>query len=501
MGYKHNPESHLNVQHDLYDETIFSKLILQGGLLKDAEDEIEHELITGPALVQDLFHALYKYSVDLKEPKKVDPEYLLNRTILLLIAGSPQWKLIKTQTKGDQLNAASVTATTIKQLILNNQDLLGELRTHLKQLRNLQQNVEILKQNVQTNINQLKTPGSIPQKQKNAITKQLKTYYSKLKNQSQVKKQYNGNIQNLAKTFTMGNILKQAQDLLEFQEHLFGWGDEEGYLRPKDPKESLQIQKILIKKPNIMKIAQLAGKFHSLLCLKQRQKVYYMQEEITDIHQSNEINRMIPNEFINLAIPELMPIFYQRLTNQSLLTYELSGMDSKGEGPIVICIDISGSMGGDRDTWAKAVAIALIQLAKKDSRDAIVIPFDSSVHKSFDFPSDNFQLKTLVQMAGYFTGGGTNFDPPITEAMDYIQKKDRFKDADIIFISDGDGQLSIELKEEFKTFKDASNCSMYSIIIGEEFDFIHHSLKELSNLFLPVKELTEEVAGDLFEAI
>jgi hypothetical protein len=55
---------------------------------------------------------------------------------------------------------------------------------------------------------------------------------------------------------------------------------------------------------------------------------------------------------------------------------KLKGVENLGKGPIIVCQDKSGSMDGQRDEWATAVAIAMSELATKQNRAFGVIHFE-----------------------------------------------------------------------------------------------------------------------------
>ena len=51
------------------------------------------------------------------------------------------------------------------------------------------------------------------------------------------------------------------------------------------------------------------------------------------------------------------------------MQYELKGTEKQGKGPIVVCVDNSGSMSGDRETWSIVVALALLEIATMPKRE------------------------------------------------------------------------------------------------------------------------------------
>lgn len=116
-------------------------------------------------------------------------------------------------------------------------------------------------------------------------------------------------------------------------------------------------------------------------------------DDIVGVHQSDHLERIIPNETIYLAEPALEILFYKHFADKRLLTYRMQGMQrtlrkvksfkpaSKQveieKGPFLICVDASGSMNGFPELCAKAMAYALMQIAVREDRDCSVMIFST----------------------------------------------------------------------------------------------------------------------------
>lgn len=100
-----------------------------------------------------------------------------------------------------------------------------------------------------------------------------------------------------------------------------------------------------------------------------------VSEEISDgaICRSDELSRMLPSEAMLATsdVPALKLLFTARRAERALVTYEYAGwlelearpksrMASRPAGkggPLLVCLDTSGSMGGQREAVSKAVAL------------------------------------------------------------------------------------------------------------------------------------------------
>ncbi|MEM9987583.1 MAG: hypothetical protein AAF804_21030, partial [Bacteroidota bacterium] len=98
----------------------------------------------------------------------------------------------------------------------------------------------------------------------------------------------------------------------------------------------------------------------------------YGRSEIIGIHHSDEISRMLPSEVALLSSPETELILSKKYVEKKLLTFQYRSEDlsSRNEqeeqlieepkpedsGPIILCVDTSGSMFGAPERVAKALA-------------------------------------------------------------------------------------------------------------------------------------------------
>ena len=67
---------------------------------------------------------------------------------------------------------------------------------------------------------------------------------------------------------------------------------------------------------------------------------------------------------IALHHPILRKDFHRRFLDQELLQYSLRGVEEKGKGPMIVCLDGSSSMAGDKEIWSKAVTLTLLEIAR-----------------------------------------------------------------------------------------------------------------------------------------
>ena len=138
-----------------------------------------------------------------------------------------------------------------------------------------------------------------------------------------------------------------------------------------------------------------------------------------------------------------------------------------GKGPIILCLDQSGSM-RKLDTQSKGFALALMSVAKKQKRDFALITFSVSANVQV-FRKGKSTTEDLIQLVGSFLGGGTNFYDPLRKSLLLI-KESRFNQADIVFVTDGQANLPTEFIEEFMRTKLKKKFERLTVLIGGETD-------------------------------
>ena len=167
--------------------------------------------------------------------------------------------------------------------------------------------------------------------------------------------------------------------------------------------------------------------------------------DVVGVHPSDELNRLLPCETLLLLYPELEGVFYQRLVEKQLMTYEMHNQikktkklvstrewidpDLQEQGPYVIAIDASGSMMGLPEQCAKAFAYALMMLAYESDRSCYVLLFSTKCVQ-FELTKQH-SLNELLDFLSYSFHGGTDFDVMLTMAFDILNQKN-YQYADLV---------------------------------------------------------------------
>lgn len=276
----------------------------------------------------------------------------------------------------------------------------------------------------------------------------------------------------------MRKAAMQAQETIEEMDDamaVLGAGDGAGAISRVTAPPAV-IRSALQKNKKLRQILKLAGRMKAAAIQKQRSKATPGREELCDVTAGDDIARLIPSELVNLADPDTEAVLYRRITERSAMTYELRGKVSVAEGPIIMCVDESGSMSGARDMWAKAVAFALMEIAARQNRPFAYVHFDSRVSRTDEVPNPRkVGLKEIEELVSYFTGGGTSIATALNHAATMLEGKATertsaggkpWKRADVILVTDGDDHCEIDQKKAIERIR--KSCGhLYSIFIED----------------------------------
>lgn len=293
-----------------------------------------------------------------------------------------------------------------------------------------------------------------------------------------------------------------TEDLDAFEQFCLSWGSEAGELQRLPPDEKMALMAQLIGNPKLRRLAEMVGRMKRLALSKRATRITMVPEEVVDVTQGNNPARILSSELMLLEDPDRDVLFYKRFVDRELLEYELKGKEKLAKGPIVCCIDNSGSMKGDRELWSKAVALALAEVARKDRRRFHVVHFGgpSDPLKTFSLlpiERGKERLEKMLAIATYFLGGGTDFEDPLTEAAALVKDDPK---ADVVFITDGGARLSPGFQDAYRKVKKDYDFRIFTVVImGTE-----KTLEAVSDETFHLVDLVRQgdgVAAKVFEGV
>ena len=172
------------------------------------------------------------------------------------------------------------------------------------------------------------------------------------------------------------------------------------------------------------------------------------------------------------AYPE--HVFLKRLAAMDLDVRKFREGHSGRRRRFIVLIDKSGSMGGEKIEWAKAVAVSLLMDSRTDR--VKVLFFDSQPHEPIDLSRDF--AKALRSILSVEAGGGTSIDAALKKADETAPGYTS------ILITDGEDRVSYRPRNDL----------VASMIKGDNED-----LREISRKYIRVEELSGRIARRIAE--
>jgi uncharacterized protein with von Willebrand factor type A (vWA) domain len=186
----------------------------------------------------------------------------------------------------------------------------------------------------------------------------------------------------------------------------------------------------------VERIARLAGRMYVALRGAQARKIHGIPSEVYSVEQGNDLARLLPAEQVLLTEPVLEIAALERIATRRAAQYAVRGTTKVSKGPLVIALDESGSMGGERNEWAKAAAVALSRVATDEKRPVSVVHYSTSTVIQ---PLPLGDTGALLKMIRHFLGGGTAIGLALGVAVQQVRDlalKGQ-KGADVILVTDG----------------------------------------------------------------
>jgi uncharacterized protein with von Willebrand factor type A (vWA) domain len=517
------PPGTLWIENDAYDRRAWSEIVADTPAIMELV-EIGSRLVPHfGALLQDLFLALFKVNLIWQPTDAVRKSAVLNRTILDTVIPSAPFEALKNRTTLEEDKAAiaalvlgeQVLETIRTEKMLNRRELL-DLWDLKHQEDDLEQKIEALKNAIELEreaeqTEQLpadKSPGDIKSKKdsrevdlKNAAERGAQAAEARMNQkarevQNQIDHGDRSELKRMAlKSGEMANEIDRiAEDSHDFSLE-FGQG---GRL---SAGERLELGRRLARNKRLGQLARLIGRLkHEARAVKHRMLERGVAEAY-DIERGSDLGRLIPSELIALHHPMLARDFGRRLIEGELLQYRLRDDEQKGRGPMVVCVDVSSSMQGDKELWAKAVSLTLMDIARRQRRLFRAVLFSSGDEslKVLDLNRERRyqpELKKVLEMAEYFPGGGTDFERPLSRALELIEHK-KLKRGDIVIITDGESQVTPEFLAHLLARKEELGFSIFSVLVDVGSSELS-TLAKFSDRVTSVKKLSTETARDIF---
>ncbi len=243
---------------------------------------------------------------------------------------------------------------------------------------------------------------------------------------------------------------KQDENSDELTESDANEGDMEEKVYNDDSEDfmgnSIERQKVLEDRfltnvpPSLIRLAKLIGRSGDGIMSSSGSFSTATKSDIGGITVGNDLSSLLPTELALLSEPATQSVFYKNYATRRLQVFASTSHDTKGkkhrDGPVIICMDTSGSMKGEPVLVAKALTMAICIIAQRNHRPVLVVRY-SEGHELFRLHNIGEQKKDILEFLGVVGMGGNNEDELFRWLFTDIMPNERDYDAaDVLCISD-----------------------------------------------------------------
>lgn len=525
------------IKSDLFDLNAYKRSVGERLQKLESKGKIEYQPFS--ELLFDVFSSLYKHVPTLLPEIAMKKEYAFNRELIQRLTSHPKWKEMRVYTRGDHVISSVGSEFFGEELIKLIKELEKQRQAHDQYTEALHKYMEALeawkKANGQGDDDGegdgdgegeeedsedgdgdeegsgKSQDGENSSDKRSKKSKEELTLEQAKKRLEEKRKDFQETMQDKELRGKIFKMLKDGQDqITETKDLIEAWGlNNDPTYSQSDYKQKMELVNQLKNNPKLKQIAELAGKFKPIALSVQREKVKRGIDEIYSLAPGRDLGRILPGELMSLTEESLEMDFYNKMLEGKLLNYALRGRERKKRGPIIICLDSSGSMSGGAEIWSKAVGIALLEVARVQKRDFAAIHFDAEqdpqrLKTNVFMKNEAFRVDNLIDFCSYFSGGGTFFEAPLERAKMFAESgEDDWLRASIIFVTDGECVISDKYNEIFNAWKKQRKVKVVSILI-DTYANSASSVKEFSDevhRLSSLKSQSDELALDIFKSV
>ena len=282
----------------------------------------------------------------------------------------------------------------------------------------------------------------------------------------------------------------------EIKSAVMAWGNGDSNMQ-KNPV-NMEILKRTAASHKLKYIAGFLGRYKEMLNSKRLAGYTYGRGEKYDIEYGNHINRALTSELSLLATPELIPLFLKKYQNKALKQYRKREPEYKGKGDVIVCLDESQSTFGENNAYGMAIAMVLYEICRINHTNFALVHFACNTKVDYFSKDESCDSQKVLDCAETFLNGGTDFEAPLREVFS-LYASGKLDKPDIVFITDGECDVSDAFLERLDSFKADTGSSLTGILLdkGSHFTF---SLERLADcVYRTSKLLNDEIMENVID--
>lgn len=501
---------------DGYDREVAADLLLREAALRRWLEKAGRLLPHAEALYQDLFASLFKLNVVLRPAKEVSVGVFVNRRLMEAVTTSRALEQLRERTLLDEDTTARALMILAEQVLAS---LTREDRIRAEELLEIHdiafdEDALAAREGELEHLGELQE-GALPEEEavRAALKGEIARLRERIEKARKVQERAADRLSREMETEIGRSIASLPQKMEEVDDQLaaFGLGGAgEGRV---GAERRFELGERLLASKKLQLLARLLGAFKEVAFEARRRRVVRAPQEVHAVKMGGSLEHLLPSELLGVTTSRraLHLDFLRRLLEGEVLEYALEAAAERG--PMVVCVDGSGSMQGSKELWAKAVALTLMEIARREKRRCLALIFSSG-----GAPFEVELLETrrgggarasgrkivreqeVLRFAEHFPGGGTSFEEPLRRAVEVVSEG-RYRRGDIVFITDGEASVSAELLEELERAKKRHAFRVRGILVdvtkGSRADVLDRFADDVRR----ITDLTADSMADLFAEV
>lgn len=305
-----------------------------------------------------------------------------------------------------------------------------------------------------------------------------------------------------------------------------GWDFARGLLRSQGWLEVVRLRKLLERLPNLKELIRVLGRMgvsedpsvppvterivSSLRRVDEERRLArspFARSETRGVERSGDLQRMLPSEAVLLGHPALRLLWHARRAERTLVTYRVEGLDvervrtetqvedaqerprpAQTRGPILVCLDTSGSMQGTPEVVAKALVLEALRVAFAEKRSCYLYAFSGPG----DVAEQELSMteEGLARLMAFLTQsfyGGTDITMPLARAVARLDAQGWGR-ADLLLVSDGEFAVPPQTRDLLTRARTQKGLRAHGVLIGGD------SGAAMASICSPVHRFTDWAA-------
>ena len=403
-------------------------------VVAEFEATLSDQYAHADALVTDMAALLYTEAPEIRESNVLPPTLAPARALVEATWGTPDMEELRRFTVYDRYNTASAL-TLLAEAVA---PVAKEMAEQAEVAKQAAEDVGDARAALEWELGGGAVPGGPPNEQD--VSDRLDELADAIANASAVTSDAADELRARA-AVAVGGAIEQANESARSDDAACrGWGVEKGELKKMDAAERAALMHRL-KTSRMAEFLKLVGRMKFAALSESARRVDAGRDELYAVTLSGNPADILASEWVALTHPALRLPALARLGEGRMLSRKWRGIQKAAQGPIIVCIDTSGSMGEadsegiTLEAWSKALALGLMALADRQNRAFHTILFSGRRDPLIAVPGTS--TNSMLTVAETFIDGGTDWDYPLEKAVELIREGGALAKADVILITDG----------------------------------------------------------------